>query len=339
MTEQAAVPAPPLPPKSYRDRAGEINTTYVKNAKTVWFDLDSRVHASSLSATQQPEFSPELEDIEAKNAEMMPKDKTFIARDRNGVSMLAYFPQVLEFATVADTYHALDEYVTMAPFHKEDYPNESRRDQRHPFSLRLSESFGPRHGLRHCGMWHATGHPHEQPSVSKDVIHTATLVRATTVLFSHLVLLTVELSILLCALDLHAWSSARRFIAALNHFNPEFSICRAGEFECWAHRALLFNLETHAHRDLRDDRDGYAVIAVFGSFVGGDFVVPSLRIKFSFQPGDVIFIKGQMLEHFITPWSGRTDKGERFCITHFAHQTLVDSVATASQSTSRSLDN
>ena len=159
---------------------------------------------------------------------------------------------------------------------------------------------------------HAIGHPHEQPSVSKDMIHTVTLVPATTVFFSRLVLLTVELLILLCALDLRAWSSSRRFIAALNYFNSEFSIFWAREFEYWAHHALLFNLEMHTHRDLRDDRDGYAVIAIFELFVGGDFIVPSLRIKFSFQPGDLIFIKGQMLEHFITPWSGRTDNGECF---------------------------
>jgi len=58
-------PVPPLLPRRYHDRAGEINATYVKNAKTVRFDL----------ATQQPEFCPELEDIEAKITEMMPETK------------------------------------------------------------------------------------------------------------------------------------------------------------------------------------------------------------------------------------------------------------------------
>ena len=335
MTERISIPSPPIPPKSHRDRAAQIHATYVKDAKTVWFDLDSRAYGLSLSATQQPEFSLELEEIEAKNVEMMPKNKSFIALDREDVPILAYFPQVLESSTVDATYRALDEYVTATPFSKEGDPTppkEPQRDQRHPFSRKLFELFGSRHGIRHCGMWHATGHPHEPPSVSKDVIHTATFARATAVLFRRLVLLTVELSILFCALDLETWSTARRFIAALAHFYADFSpFCRVGEFECWAHRALLFNLETHAHRDLRDNRDGYAVIAVFGSFVGGDFVVPALGLKFSFQPGDVIFIKGQMLQHFITRWSGRTDKGERFCITHFTHQALIDSVAKASQ--------
>ena len=341
MTGRTSFPVPPIPLTSHCDRAAEIHATYVNDAETVWFDVDSQAYALSLSATQQPEFSPELEELEAKNAEMMRKDKMFIARDLKDVPMLAYFPQVLEPTTVAATYCALNEYVTTAPFNREHdatLPKESRRDQRHPFSQKLFELFGPRHSIRHCGMWHATGHPHERPSVSKDAIRTATLVHATTVLLSHLVLLTVELSILFSAFDVPAWSAARWFIAALNHFNPDFGICRAGEFECWAHRALLFNLETHAHRDLRDDRNGYAVISVFGSFVGGDFVVPSLGLKFSFQPGDVIFIKGQMLQHFITPWSGETDKGERFCITHFRHQSLVDSVAKASQAKS-SIDN
>ena len=46
--------------------------------------------------------------------------------------------------------------------------------------------------------------------------------------------------------------------------------------------AKFFNPETHAHRALRDHRDGYAVIAIFGSFVGGGFVVHKLCLKFSF---------------------------------------------------------
>jgi len=132
----------------------------------MFFDLDSRDHASSLSATEQPEFSQELEDVEDKNAEVMPNNKPFIAHDRCDVPILAYFPQVLESTTVAATYHALNEYVTATSFSKEA-TTESQRDQRHAFSQKLFDLFGPRHGLRHCGMWHATGHPHGQPSVSK----------------------------------------------------------------------------------------------------------------------------------------------------------------------------
>jgi hypothetical protein len=175
-------------------------------------------------------------------------------------------------------------------------------------------------------MWLSTGHSNEAPFVSHDVIHTGTLMRATANLFQHLRLLMVELSILFSALDCRAWSTTRLFIAALKHFHPDFNTCCAGSFECWAHRALLFNLDTHAHRDLRDDRNGYAAIAVFGSFTGGEFVVPQLKIKFPFQPGDIIFIKGQMLHHFVTPWKGKEGKGERFCITHFTHQGLIDFV-------------
>jgi len=316
-------------PKSHRDGALRLHTQWVRDAETQWYEVDSRTYAASLSTTQQPEFSPLLEVTEAKDAKLMPADKSFVARDLEDRAILAYFPKVLDPNTVDATYRALDEYVTATPFNKEaesEAPKDSKQDQRHPFSARLGRLFGNRLGIRHCGMWLSTGHPHDPPSVSRDIIGTATLLRAATVLFKGLGLLTFELSMLFCAFDPHTWIAARQFIAALNHFHPDFEHCRVGNFECWSHRAFLFNLDTHAHRDLRDVRDGYATIAVFGSFRGGEFVVPELGIKFPFQPGDVIFIKGQMLQHFVTPWTGKEGKGERFCITHFTHQALLDFV-------------
>ena len=167
---------------------------------------------------------------------------------------------------------------------------------------------------------------HEQPSVSKDVIHTATLVRAMTVLFSHSVLLTVELSILLCALDLRS-----PVYCSFKPFQP-----RIQHLPCRRVRMLGSPCSSFQSRKARSPRSS-RWIRRDRRFWVGDFIVPSLRIKFYniSDPGDVIFIKGQMLEHFITPWTGRTDKGERFCITHFTHQTLVDSVARASQSAFR----
>jgi hypothetical protein len=64
-----------------------------------------------------------------------------------------------------------------------------------------------------------------------------------------------------------------------------------------------------------------------GRLWGEEFVVPQLGLKFRHQPGDVIFIRGHQLCHFIAPWEQVGDNGERFCITHFTHQSLIDSVA------------
>ena len=157
-------------------------------------------------------------------------------------------------------------------------------------------------------------------------------------LFQHLVLV-VKLSILFCTLDAHTWIATQQFIATLNHFNPELSSCRAREFQCWAHCALLSNLEIYAHHNLRDNQYGYTVITFLGSFVGVDFIIPELHLKFSFQPRNIIFIKGQMLQHFIMEWMKKIGKGERFCMTHFTHQALVDLVAKASQQAASSLNN
>ena|SRR5277367_2320250 len=49
-----------------------------------------------------------------------------------------------------------------------------------------------------------------------------------------------------------AWESSRDMIPALHYFFPETKICSAGDFEYWAHRAVLLNQVTLAHRDSRD---------------------------------------------------------------------------------------
>jgi hypothetical protein len=144
-------------------------------------------------------------------------------------------------------------------------------------------------------------------------------------LFQELEPLTTEISMLFAAFYFRAWARARRVFNVLCEYLPgATALTRTSPWEAWTHRALLFNLNTHIHRDLNDDVHGFAAITVFGSFTGGNFVIPELRIKFPFQPGDVIFLKGQMLAHFVTPWEKKGEDGERFSIVHFNHQKVAD---------------
>jgi len=87
-------------------------------------------------------------------------------------------------------------------------------------------------------------------------------------------------------------------------------------------------MPTHAHRDVQDSRDGSNAIACFGSFTGGEFVIPGLKFKFLFQPGDVIFINSRLLQHFVTEWKlydfpDGTKRG-RYSIVHFNHENIVE---------------
>jgi hypothetical protein len=315
--------------------------------RTEWYNLDARKIARTLPKKNEAEFSRELEEIEARNAELV--TELFIARDKYGVPLVAYLPGVLHSDVRTNTFNALSEFIdTTKPKPKGTKPKATDGqdpvepdicevelyeptlptiyDQRHPPNSGLAKVFGHRFRLLHLGVWHATGHAHEPPLVSRDFIGTAGRLSRTYSLFQSLAELTDQLCVLFAAFDIEAWSSARRFMAGLNHFHLETNICKTSEYECWAHRALLFNQETRTHRDCRDAIFGYTVIVAFGSFIGGEFVLPQLGLKFPHQPGDVIFVKGQLLQHFVTQWKPRVKGGERFCITHFTHQNLIDSV-------------
>jgi len=356
-----------------------------RRQETQWVDVDTIEVARGIKTTRQPVFSDDLEATEAANARLV--TEPYIARDKNNVPILGYFPAVLHGPTVHKTHIALSAYIdelsaeratwaekrakkndekevekdaagitseerqksntrrrgrkAPAKEHKsqssptvpDSHLTEKEKwswpwhDHRHPPNEKLLNMFGFRYALQHLGTWLATGHPYDDPVVSSDFIKNATWFSRSWRLFQNLGSLTYELSILFAAFDSMGWSHARRFIAALAHFHGHTQACMTDELECWAHRAFLFNQETRAHRDARDNRFGYAVLTTFGAFMGGEFVVPQLGLKFRHQPGDVIFIRGHQLCHFITPWEPEGDNGERFCITHFTHQSLIDSVA------------
>src|SRR5271170_7684611 len=66
-------------------------------------------------------------------------------------------------------------------------------------------------------------------------------------------MLTTELSIIFAAFNCTAWSEARRIVNSLSHLLSVSKIARTCNYEAWTTRAVLCNLFTHVHRDLRDE--------------------------------------------------------------------------------------
>lgn len=126
-------------------------------------------------------------------------------------------------------------------------------------------------------------------------------------------MLTTELSIIFTAFNCTAWNDTRQIVNSLNHLLSVSNIARTYDYEAWTTHVVLCNVFTHVQRDLRDEVFDYAAITVFGSFTRGDFVVSQLP----FRSGDVIFIKGHMLEQFVTPWQAEGHDDDRFSIVHF----------------------
>lgn len=80
--------------------------------------------------------------------------------------------------------------------------------------------------------------------------------------------------------------------------------------------ALLINVLTDSHFDGSDWKNGLAIITPFGEFIDGLFCVRLLKRKIALQPGGVLAVVGEKLEHFCTPWRGR----RRYSMVHTAHE-------------------
>ena len=56
----------------------------------------------------------------------------------------------------------------------------------------------------------------------------------------------------------------------------------------------------------------------WGDFSGGYLALPDLRVKLDFKPGDIIFFRSRLLEHFITDF-----EGERSNMVFFTHENVL----------------
>ena len=82
-------------------------------------------------------------------------------------------------------------------------------------------------------------------------------------------------------------------------------------------REILFNKESEPHFDQNDPQLGWAVLVAIGNFEGGDFIAPQLGIRTRFQPGDMILVRGRVVKHLTTAFSG-----QRISLPHFTHSNI-----------------
>jgi len=282
------------------------------------FDFHARVEIAKLSKTS-PHLEDELEEELAATARLVPHG--YIARDAHFEPIVAYFPKHIAAQTVEESHASIKAFVTEYAQHRSLEVDDAARHSKSGYYAFWEKIFGS----IHLGTWHARGHEHEDPVVTLSCVRSSWSYVESVKLMNSLSLLTTELSVLLCVLNVFAWYRSLDLYALLCRYFPAAEWSGIGcKWEPWSCRAFLFNLQTEGHRDGSDDKHGYAAITVFGSFTGGEFVIPELKIKFPIQPGDVIFLKSQLLIHFITAWQPKGPEGERYSVVHFNHQSIVD---------------
>ena len=266
-------------------------------------------------------WHPDLHLLEGNNA-ILYSSRTVIV-DKSDVPMLLYLPAYLE--NPSSLGKPFDEFIAS---HPPTVPGTD--DSRHstsaqlPGEAELETYFEGRYGTYHIGTWTTQGQAYLGPHVSRETHQTCMGFMHVCKLFSRLEALTVAMSIVYAALDYVSWRRALAVISTLNHLVPGSRVLRTSIFDAWSCRAILANVFTHAHVDAGDWKGGYAAITVFGSFTGGEFVVPDFRIKFPFQPGDVVFIKSHLLRHLVMPWTPCDgENGGRISVVHFNPKAVV----------------
>jgi hypothetical protein len=83
-------------------------------------------------------------------------------------------------------------------------------------------------------------------------------------------------------------------------------------------KELLFNKISLPHVDRGDPHLGWVALVALGNFKGGPMELPELGLRIRYEPGDVVFLRGRVVQHqVIGSWVG-----QRISIPHFAHSSL-----------------
>lgn len=68
-------------------------------------------------------------------------------------------------------------------------------------------------------------------------------------------------------------------------------------------KITLWKLQTGLHRDCKDY---LCVLYCSGDFEGGELLIPDLKLRFKYAPGDIIIFDSAALWHAVAPWQPLT---------------------------------
>jgi hypothetical protein len=267
---------------------------------------------------KQGKWTLELECTIAESAILV--EEPFVAIDRKKRPMVIYLPHHLPLETVEETEREL-------LYLQKNYPPpeiNGSEDKRHYLMKRVLDIYPKEKvGRYHFAWWYPTGHPHTEPVLSTDSMGgSATKMGTACNFIKKLTPLYRELSVALATIDFPLWKDCMEMMDKVWRRSVSSHNIKSYRLDAWHGCAVLSNVDIYIHLDLSDHKRGLAAMAVFGRFKGGEVVIPSLKVKFPFQPGDILFVRSSDLIHFVMEWSPM-DGGERFCIIHYNHEDVV----------------
>jgi hypothetical protein len=83
--------------------------------------------------------------------------------------------------------------------------------------------------------------------------------------------------------------------------------------------SVIMNRETITHRDVKGYRESLDLLLTIGQYTGGRFHLPGLGFSLIYNPGTVVALAGNVLQHGVCPVTG-----ERACLAHFWHHKVAE---------------
>jgi hypothetical protein len=158
----------------------------------------------------------------------------------------------------------------------------------------------------------------EPPVMSGDVMKTATQHRLTFELWGNLEMVSHSVNQALRAIDPAQYHALKELKKRSMERYPHVKAAAAVDPLLQEGRAIVYNRRSGSHKDTKDPPKAWAFMLVVGEYEGGELILERLGKKIRYAPGDLIAIRGRVLEHEVAAWSGKC----RISMVHFTHQAL-----------------
>ncbi|KIL56279.1 hypothetical protein M378DRAFT_17219 [Amanita muscaria Koide BX008] len=173
--------------------------------------------------------------------------------------------------------------------------------------------------IRLVRTWFALGQEHKGEAVpSRDILSSGKMLAKSCELFKSLDLVSYRVNSLLKFVDPQFHANLTLLREAMERKHAVSKCMNAVDPLLYEGREILYNRISGLHFDTQDPKLAYAALLTAGQFQGGYVSIPLLKLRIRLEPGDMIFIRGRVLEHSIEEWEG----GQRISVPHFTHTSM-----------------
>lgn len=90
------------------------------------------------------------------------------------------------------------------------------------------------------------------------------------------------------------------------------------ERSCFTYHPVLLNARVEPHIDKNDTLSGMVAMTCVGDFTGGgNVIIPLFGRQYAMRPGDVMFLRASLIEHWITAY-----EGQRYSFVHAVSENM-----------------